>query len=134
MNLRFNVVAFVALFVLAHRAAAQATPTDTSPLGVWRGTSTCLVRPSACHDESTVYRITSTKASDSVSLDAFKIVNAREDDMGVLSCYHPARSTSFTCTIPHGVWRFTVRGDSLVGELRLPDNTKFRDVRAARSR
>jgi hypothetical protein len=33
----------------------------------------------------------------------------------------------------NGVWRFMVRGDSLVGELRLPDDTKFRDVRTARA-
>jgi len=55
-------------------------------------------------------------------------------DMGVLTCHHPAQSASLTCTMTNGVWRFTVRGDSLVGELRLPDNTRFRDVRAARSR
>jgi hypothetical protein len=34
----------------------------------------------------------------------------------------------------NGVWRFVVRGDSLTGELRLPDGTKFRDVRTARMR
>jgi hypothetical protein len=34
----------------------------------------------------------------------------------------------------NGTWRFTVRGDSLIGELRLPDSTKFRDVRAARAK
>jgi len=37
---------------------------------------------------------------------------------------------------PVGIWRGTwqvrVRNDSLVGELRLSDNTKFRDVRAIR--
>lgn len=134
MNLRIGLVMSVALFVLAPRTTAQITARDTSPIGVWRGTSTCLVRPSACHDEITVYRITSTKARDSVSLDALKIVNSKEEDMGVLACHHAAQSASFTCTMPNGVWRFTVRGDSLIGELRLPDNTKFRDVRAARSR
>jgi hypothetical protein len=39
-----------------------------------------------------------------------------------------------TCAMPNGVWRFTMRGDSLVGELRLPDNRKFRDIKATRSR
>jgi hypothetical protein len=34
----------------------------------------------------------------------------------------------------NGVWRFTIRGDSLLGELRSPDNTKIRDVSTARSR
>jgi hypothetical protein len=36
--------------------------------------------------------------------------------------------------MPNGVWRFTIRGDSLVGDLRSPDNKKSRDVRLSRSR
>lgn len=116
------------------RVPAQATAGAANPVGVWRGTSLCLVRPSPCHDEVVVYRITRLNASDSLSLDARKIVDGREEEMGVLACRFAASDVSLTCTIPRGVWRFTIRRDSLVGELRLPDNTKFRDVRAARSR
>jgi hypothetical protein len=54
--------------------------------------------------------------------------------MGVLACLPGASVAQITCTMPNGVWRFTIRGDSLVGELRLPDNRKFRDVSTARSR
>lgn len=39
-----------------------------------------------------------------------------------------------SCAMGGAVWRFTVRGDSLLGEPRLRDGTRFRDVRAARSR
>src|SRR5206468_10996644 len=98
--------------------------------GNWRGTSTCLVRPSACHDEVVVYRITPMKAADSVSIDGFRIVRGEEVDMGALGCRLVPQSGRITCTIPQGVWRFTARNDSLTGELRLPDNTRFRDVRA----
>jgi hypothetical protein len=35
--------------------------------------------------------------------------------------------------MPNGTWRFTVRGDSLVGDLRLADNTRYRDVRTVRA-
>lgn len=134
MTLQSSLVAVVVLGALAQRAPAQATPSAANPVGVWRGTSKCLVRPSPCNDEVVVYRITRAKASDSLSMDALKVVNGREDDMGLLACRRDASGASFACTIPHGVWRFTVRGDSLVGELRLPDSTKFRDVRASRSR
>ena len=103
-------------------------------LGVWRGTSLCLVRPSACNDEVVVYRIARLNTSDSVSIDARKIVNAREDGMGVLACRLTKQGASVTCAMKNGVWHFTVRRDSLVGELRLPDHTKFRDVRTVRSR
>ena len=90
------------------------------------------MRPSACHDEVVVYRIAQVGTGDSLSLDALKIVNGKEEDMGILGC--AVTNAQLVCTIPNGVWRFTVRGDSLTGELRLPDNTKFRDVRAMRAR
>ena len=92
------------------------------------------MRPSPCKDEIVVYRITRMSASDSLSLDAGKIVNGREEEMGVLRCRAAASGSQLTCTISNGLWRFTIRGDSLVGELRLPDNRKFRDVSTARSR
>lgn len=134
MYLRYCLVALVAVSVPACRLRAQAAAGADNPLGVWRGTSLCLVRPSPCHDEVVVYRITRLNASDSLSLDARKIVNGREEEMGVLACRFTTPDASLTCTIPRGVWRFAIRRDSLVGELRLPDSTKFRDVRAARSR
>ncbi|MFL5481784.1 MAG: hypothetical protein ACJ8AK_06300 [Gemmatimonadaceae bacterium] len=121
----------------AHTAIAQGAVHPaalTTPIGTWRGTSSCLVRPSGCHDEIVVYRITPMKAADSLSIDAFRIVRGEELDMGVLGCRLLPPSGQITCSIPQGVWRFTVRGNSLTGELRLPDNTRFRDVRAIRAR
>lgn len=126
--------------LLASTASAQAAatmPQHASPLGVWRGTSVCLVRPSSCNDEIVVYRITPLSARDTVSMDALKIVRGEEEDMGVLRCHVTTASSAdaaLTCPMPNGVWRFTVRRDSLVGELRLLDSTKFRDVHTSRSR
>lgn len=111
----------------ARRSGAQ------SPFGIWRGTSTCLVRPSACNDEVVVYRIAAMKASDSATVDARKIVGGAEQEMGILACRVSPPAGPLTCRIPRGAWWFQVRGDSLLGELRLADNTKFRDVRAARA-
>jgi hypothetical protein len=121
---------------LAHTAIAQSpvqSSSPTTPVGTWRGTSVCLVRPSACKDEIVVYRITPMKAADSLSLDARKIVSGEEQDMGVLDCRFVPSGGQLTCTIPHGVWHFRVRNDSLTGELRLHDNTRFRDVRTIRT-
>jgi hypothetical protein len=115
-------------------AFAQAPLPSPNPLGIWRGTSLCQVRPSPCHDEIVVYRITPVKPPDSLSMDARKIVNGQEEDMGAFGCRFARSSGALTCGMPNGVWRFTIRGDSLVGDLRLPDNTKYRDVRTARSR
>jgi hypothetical protein len=104
-----------------------------TPVGVWRGTSLCLVRPSACNDEIVVYRITPMKTADSVAIDARKIVRGEEEEMGVLACRLVTGSGQLTCTMPQGVWRFRVRNDSLNGELRLLDNTHYREVRTSRA-
>jgi len=113
------------------RSRAQ-QPAATTPVGVWRGTSVCLVRPSACHDEIVVYRISRTKVADSLTMDARKIVDGEEQEMGVLTCRFAAATGLLICALPQGTWRFGFRNDSLVGELRLSDNTKFRDVRTVR--
>lgn len=126
--------------LIACEASAQTPsrqPAAAAPLGVWlgvwRGTSTCLVRPSACNDETVVYRITQTSV-DSVAFDGRKIVRGEEQEMGVLGCRLVPQIGQLTCAIPQATWRFTVRGDSLVGELRLADNTRFREVRTVRAR
>jgi hypothetical protein len=118
---------------LAGSASAQNSDPRSVSVGVWRGTSLCLVRPSACHDEVVVYRITPMTSRDSVSFDALKIVKGQEEDMGVLSCVVTAAGAQLTCPIRNGEWHFTIHGDSLTGEVRLPDGTKFRDVRTKRS-
>jgi hypothetical protein len=94
----------------------------------------CTLRPSSCNDEVVVYRITRVNTSDRLSIDARKVVNGQEEEMGVIGCRSAASGAQLTCTMPNGIWRFTIRGDSLVGDLRLPDNRKYRDVRIARSR
>ena len=128
-----NLVALAAACVLASGVSAQAPAAAPNPVGEWRGTSLCRVRPSPCKDENVVYRITRVNASDTLSLDARKIVNGQEEEMGVLECRFATAGARLTCTMPNGVWHFEIRGDSLVGELRLPDNRKFRDINTARS-
>jgi hypothetical protein len=127
----------VAVAALLARAASAQTPsqqsTGATPVGIWRGTSTCLIRPSPCNDESVVYRITRLTAADSLTVDARKIVRGEEQKMGVLTCHLVPTNGQLSCTIPQGVWHFSVKGDSLIGEFRHPDNGKYRDVRALRA-
>ena len=104
-----------------------------TPVGVWRGTSVCLVRPSACKDEIVVYRIARTNTADSIALDGRKIVRGEEEEMGVLACRFTPPNALLTCVMPQGTWQFRVSKDSLVGELRLSNNTKVRDVRTSRA-
>ena len=129
-----KVLALASACLSARGVSAQVSTPAASPIGVWRGTSLCRVHPSPCKDESVVYRITRVNASDSLSIDARKIVNGQEEEMGVIPCLPGASVAQLKCTMPNGVWRFSIRGDSLVGELRLPDNRKYRDISTVRSR
>ena len=130
---RLRMITFALACLLAADAFGQAPTAASNPVGVWRGTSLCRLRPSACNDEVVVYRIARVKTSDSLSVDARKIVNGQEEEMGIIGCRVATSRAQFTCSMPNGVWRFAIRGDSLVGELRLPDNRKYRDVSVARS-
>lgn len=130
-----TVAALTAALVAPSFAQSSSTrPDSTNVLGVWRGTSTCLVRPSACNDEVVVFRITPMKAADSIAVDGRKIVRGEEQEMGVLSCRLARASGELTCVIPQGTWRFSVRRDSMTGEVRTRDDTRFREVRAIRSK
>src|SRR5689334_13704819 len=117
-----HITALALASALARTAIAQ-SPAPKTPVGIWRGTSVCLVRPSACNDETVVYRITPMKSADSLAVDARKIVGGVEQEMGVLGCRLGPQSGQLTCVIPQGVWQFSVRNDSLAGELRRSDNT-----------
>ena len=133
-TMKGHVAGMTLMLALGRASVAQSPaqpPAHAAVLGTWRGTSVCLVRPSPCNDEIVVYRIAPTKAADSVTLDARKIVRGAEEEMGVLAC-RLAPVNQLTCTIPRGVWHFTVRNDSLTGEARLLDDTRYREVRAVR--
>ena len=138
MNLRVIVIMKIEVFIIALASAFESTAmaqssAPSSPIGTWRGTSVCLVRPSACNDEIVVYRITPMKPADSLSIDARKIVAGAEQKMGVLGCRLVPPSGQLTCAMPKGVWRFSARNDSLTGELRLRDSTRYRLVRTTRA-
>lgn len=136
VSLRIRLAGLAVASLLARGIAAQSAPQQsavTTPVGTWRGTSVCLVRPSACHDEIVVYRIVHSNAADSLTVDARKIVRGEEQEMGVLTCRLTPANGPLICVIPQGTWQFHVRNDSLVGELRLADNTTFRDVRTVRA-
>jgi len=83
MRTHLAAVAVASLFALAASAQSSAQqPAAATPVGIWRGTSLCLVRPSPCNDEVGVYRITHMKSPDSVAVDARKIVRGEEQEAG----------------------------------------------------
>src|SRR5262249_36011622 len=76
-------------------------PDAPAPLGIWKGQSLCTVKPSACHDENVVYHCSEGKAPGRLVLQANKIVDGKELDMGTLECTWDAPKRSLTCPTPN---------------------------------
>jgi hypothetical protein len=103
-------------------------------VGIWRGESVCTQRPSACHDEHVVYHVAKAEGADAVTIDAGKIVDGNEVDMGTLSCTLDRAKADLRCPIPKGVFEFHIAGDDMAGTLRLTDGTLFRRIAVKRVR
>lgn len=132
--MQLRLVVLVAFSLVGRTAGAQlATAPDANPLGTWRGTSRCVAGAATCKDEVVVYRVRKA-TGDSLSVDARRVVDGREQDTALYACELNAPRAYITCVIPAGKWRFRVRHDSLVGQLRLHNGTWLRDVHALRSR
>jgi hypothetical protein len=99
-----NSIVLALLSVITGRAAAQLPASAPTAVGTWRGTSLCQVRPSPCSDENIVYRITRVGLGDSLSIDGRKIVNGREEEMGIIGCHVLATRDEVVCARrqPHG--------------------------------
>ena len=116
---------------------AQQTETDKIE-GTWKGISLCQVKPSACHDENVVYHI-SKKSANLYTIQASKIVNGAEDDMGTFDpvVYDEAKQTlRFTMKDQQGrsaVWLFRLDGMQMHGTLTMNGNTLFRIVELKKS-
>ena len=98
---------------------AQSSPVkvDTLLIGTWKGTSICQVKNSPCHDETVVYHISKNKNVDTFYIDAYKIVNGMEDDMGILPFVYNKKTNQFISTAYKGIWTFTLEGNKLEGTL-----------------
>ena len=72
-------VVFTAASCFAQNTAASAV----NLIGTWKGTSICQVRPSPCNDEVAAYHITKEIKPGIYHMVMNKVVNGKEEDMGV---------------------------------------------------
>ena len=103
-------------------------------LGVWRGESVCVHSGEfpACRDESVEYDVYDA-AGDAVHLSAYKFVGGEKVLMGEMDFTYDAKlgswNSEFRTERYHGLWTFTVGGDTVTGTLvDLPSKHKVRDV------
>ena len=111
-------------------AQPSITPSDSSPIGAWRGDSTCLVRPSACTDEDSKYRFAADDSTpDRVRLTAAKVVNDREVVMGTSDCRYDSQKQALDCPLPNDTaMHFDVNGSTMTGTMKLRDGTLWRKI------
>lgn len=97
--------------------------------GTWEGTSLCQVKPSPCHDEHVIYKVTRT-AAQRYTLDAYKVVGGKELFMGAIDLtFEPARNRlQGTITGNRGASyvRLNLNANHLSGRLTLSDGTLYR--------
>jgi len=123
--------------ILQHFAGYAQQTTSDKIEGIWKGTSLCQVKPSACHDENVVYHI-SKKSANVYTIQANKIVNGAEADMGTFDpvVYDETKQTlTFTMKDRQGrnnVWLFKLDGMQIHGTLT-QENTLFRIVELKKS-
>lgn len=102
---------------------------DAALAGDWHGESVCVVRPSGCHDEDSLYHITPVASRPGwFSIKADKIVDGKPVTMGTVECSYQPEKKSLTCEFERGVFQFFLRGDQLQGIMDLKDGTMWRKI------
>ena len=131
-------ITFAAFLVLVtHLSLTPIAANDdgSNLIGKWTGDSICVGPFPSCHDEKVIYYIEKPPdASGKVTIVADKIVDGKPELMGVLDFkYDPGKGTlvcDFTRGSTHGVWEFTIKGNTMEGTLIvLPDKILARRVR-----
>jgi hypothetical protein len=122
------------MLALTHTVACSAQPsTKDSVEGIWKGTSLCQVKPSACHDENVVYHISRSAIAGTYTIQGSKIVNGVEEEMGVFDFVYDATKHTLTATMNDNqgrasIWLFKIDGTQMHGTLTQDNKTLFRII------
>ena len=112
---------------------AAAAPDPVS--GTWEGTSLCQVKPSPCHDEHVIYRVTMT-APLHYRVDAYKVVAGKELFMGMIEfTYDPTRGELHATVVGNrgsSSAQLTLKANHMSGNMTLGDGTLYRLIEVDR--
>jgi len=125
----FGIVAAALLLLTVQAQTGKSKPDAYALIGDWRGDSICVVRPSACHDEKALYQIKKTgDKPNHYTIEAYKIVDGKADDMGAMECVYASEKHALTCSTPKLLLHLTLDGKSLTGTMNLLDGTLWRNI------
>jgi hypothetical protein len=100
---------------------------ETTLSGTWRGKSICEDTASGCHDEEVVYRMVHASGSETVSVDAGKIVDGKVINMGPLVFTYDKARNMLSNNSGRNSWQLVIKGKQISGVL-LRDGAVFRNV------
>ena len=98
------------------QAQTESVKIDSLLIGTWNGSSICQQKNSPCHDETVVYHISKKMGVDTFYIHANKIVNAVEEEMGILPFVYN-KKTNQLISMAYGTWTLNVEGTKLEGTL-----------------
>jgi hypothetical protein len=104
-------------------------------LGHWTGTSLCTAVRPACHDEIASYYIKPGPSKDVVTVDACKIVNGKDESMGLMD-FH----VDYAAHVLSGIVgsdnpaTFTWSGDTMTGTFKQPDGQVVRNIHVVKQK
>jgi hypothetical protein len=98
------------------QAQTRGTKVDTLLIGTWKGTSLCQIKNSPCHDETVVYHISKNTGVDTFYINASKVVNGLEEEMGILPFTYNSKTNQLISTA-YGNWTLGIEGGKLEGTL-----------------
>jgi hypothetical protein len=109
----------VVLISLANEKTALSQPV----IGVWKGTSICQIKNSPCHDETNLYHISTGSVADQYRIDANKIVDGKEVEMGTLYYMYDPQQHLLVCvdSAHNARWQFKITGKEMHGTLMVKD-------------
>lgn len=112
---------------------AQTKKIDSMLVGSWRGTSICQVKNSPCHDETVVYHISKGKGMNDFVVQASKIVNGVEDDMGTIPFVYDEKKNALVSSAYDSQWNFKLTNNKLDGTL-ISQGSLYRIIQLTKSR
>jgi hypothetical protein len=115
--------------MIASAQEAKGNTAEPALVGDWRGDSICVVRPSACHDEKALYRISKTgNLPNHYSIEGDKIVDGKPEYMGTFECTYAPEKRALACSTPKLLLHLTLDGKNLNGTMNLRDGTVWRNI------
>src|SRR3954471_23780332 len=101
----------------SNQAQTGVAKIDTLLIGTWKGTSICQAKNSPCHDETVVYRIAKKAGVDTFYVNASKIVNGVEEEMGIIPFIYNTKTNQLISTAYNGLWTFNIEIAKIDGTL-----------------